>query len=153
MAYSLNRLFPHPSSNPTFMPYVCADTQLVTVDNQPTASPTPLAPPGTKVLIHETPDQRRSWEPHDVDGWYIGPAREHYRCYRVYVPTTRAERVAKTVQFFPITVLFPNYLPPKRSASGPRAHWSATQPCPCRPLCYFWRRNHDGHPSLSHNIC
>ena len=30
---------------------------------------TPLAPPGTKVLIFETPTQRRTWAPHGVDGW------------------------------------------------------------------------------------
>jgi hypothetical protein len=29
---------------------------------------TPLAPPGTKVLIHETPNRRRTWAVHGVDG-------------------------------------------------------------------------------------
>ena len=62
---------------------------------------TPLAPPGTKILIYETPDQQRSWAPHGVDGWYIGPARKHYQCYCIYVPNMRAECVAKTFQFFP----------------------------------------------------
>jgi hypothetical protein len=61
----------------------------------------PLAPPGTKVLVHETPANRRTWAPHGVEGWYIGAAPEHYRCYRVYIPKTRAERTAKTVEFFP----------------------------------------------------
>jgi hypothetical protein len=42
---------------------------------------TPLAPPGCKVLIHEKPDQRRSWDPHGVKGWYLGPAMEHYQCH------------------------------------------------------------------------
>jgi hypothetical protein len=62
---------------------------------------TPLAPPGTKVLIHEKPAQRRSWAPHGVEGWYLGPATDHYRCYRVYVSRTAAERIADTVEFFP----------------------------------------------------
>ena len=44
---------------------------------------TPLAPPGTRVLIHEKPSVRRTWSPHAVDGWYLGPAPRHYRCYRV----------------------------------------------------------------------
>ena len=26
---------------------------------------------------------------------------EHYRCHKIYTPKTRAERVAKTVYFFP----------------------------------------------------
>ena len=61
----------------------------------------PLAPPGTRVLVHETPANRRTWAPHGVDGWYLGAAAEHYRCYRVYVTKTASERIAKTVQFFP----------------------------------------------------
>ena len=42
---------------------------------------TPLAVPGTKVLVHETPSQRRTFAPHGVEGYYVGPALEHYRCY------------------------------------------------------------------------
>jgi hypothetical protein len=38
----------------------------------------PMAPPGTKVVIHEKPQQRRLWDPHRTDGWYLGPTLEHY---------------------------------------------------------------------------
>ena len=68
---------------------------------------TPLAPPGTKVLVHETPGNRRTWAPHGVDGWYLGSAPEHYRCFRVYIPSTSAERTAKTVEFFPHNCALP----------------------------------------------
>jgi hypothetical protein len=30
---------------------------------------TPLAPPGTKVLIHEKPDIRQTWAPRAIEGW------------------------------------------------------------------------------------
>ena len=60
---------------------------------------TPLAPPGTKVVIHEKPDKRALWAAHGVNGWYLGPAVEHYRFYRVYDNNTRAERNADTVKF------------------------------------------------------
>ena len=46
---------------------------------------TPLAPPGTKVFLHKTPEQRGPWAPHGVDVWYIGAALEHYRCHRIFV--------------------------------------------------------------------
>jgi hypothetical protein len=39
----------------------------------------PMAPPGTIIIAHETPGRRRTWAPHGKDGWYIGPALEHYR--------------------------------------------------------------------------
>ena len=60
---------------------------------------TSLAPPGTKVVIHENPDKKSSWAAHGVNVWYLGPAVEHYRCYRVYVNNTCAKRNADTVDF------------------------------------------------------
>jgi hypothetical protein len=61
----------------------------------------PMAPPGTRVIAHETPDRRSTWAPHDLDGWYIGPALEHYRCYTVHITKTRGDRIVETVEFFP----------------------------------------------------
>jgi hypothetical protein len=40
----------------------------------------PMAPPGTRIITHETLNRRRTWAPHGQDGWYIGPALEHYIC-------------------------------------------------------------------------
>jgi hypothetical protein len=68
---------------------------------------TPLAPPGTRVLVHEKPDVRQSWDPRAIDAWYIGPAMTHYRCYRVYVWGTNSERVADTLAWFPTRVKMP----------------------------------------------
>jgi hypothetical protein len=51
-----------------------------------------LMPPGTKIV--------RSWDPHGKQGWYIGPALEHYRCHRWHINTTNAERISETVEFF-----------------------------------------------------
>jgi hypothetical protein len=42
----------------------------------------PMTPPRTRVIAHEKPNQRASWDPHGVNGWYLGPAPDHYRCYR-----------------------------------------------------------------------
>jgi hypothetical protein len=54
-----------------------------------------MAPPCTIIIAHESSNSRRIWAPHGQDGWYIGPALEHYRCYRVYINKTRSERVAE----------------------------------------------------------
>ena len=62
---------------------------------------TPLAPLGTKVILHEAPHQRQTWAPHGVDGWYVGYAPEHYRCYTIHVTKTNATRIGSTVEFFP----------------------------------------------------
>ena len=52
---------------------------------------TPMAPAGTKVLIFKTAEDRASWETHGDDGWYVGPALEHYRCYRAVAKETMKE--------------------------------------------------------------
>ena len=45
---------------------------------------TPLAPPGMKVLAHVRPEDRTSWGVRAFEGFYVGPARHHYRCYKIY---------------------------------------------------------------------
>ena len=62
---------------------------------------TPIAPLGSKVLVHEKPVVRGTWAPHAVDGWYIGPAIKHYRCYMLYFPSTKGIIHSETVEFSP----------------------------------------------------
>jgi hypothetical protein len=40
----------------------------------------PLAPPGCKAVIYESPAARGSWGSRGTDAWYLGPSRDHYRC-------------------------------------------------------------------------
>jgi hypothetical protein len=68
---------------------------------------TPLAPPGTKVLVHLKPDQRPSWAYHGEEGWYVGPSMQHYRCVQCFMPTTSKVWDVDTVEFFPATIPFP----------------------------------------------
>jgi hypothetical protein len=68
----------------------------------------PMAPPGTRIIAHETPGKRKTWAPHGQDGWYIGPALEHYRWYTVYITKTRSNRIVETVDFFHINSNYPS---------------------------------------------
>jgi hypothetical protein len=61
----------------------------------------PLMPPGAKVIVHEKPHQRGSWEPHGKLGWYLRLALEHYWCHQCHIITTNSERISNTVEFFP----------------------------------------------------
>ena len=67
----------------------------------------PLLPPGTKVLIHEKPSKRKSWAFHGEKGWYVAPAKEHYRCLKCYVPKTRQVRITDTATIIPKQVPIP----------------------------------------------
>ena len=62
---------------------------------------TPLAPPGTIVFLHETPEKRGTWAPYGVDGWYIGAAPEQYHCHRIFLLQTRKEHIAHAMEFLP----------------------------------------------------
>lgn len=67
----------------------------------------PLAPPGTKVIVHQKPQVRKSWGYHGKVGWYVGPAKQHYRCYRVFMPDTASEIVTDTLKFLSHKLPFP----------------------------------------------
>ena len=45
----------------------------------------PMVPPGTKVMVHSKPSNRKSWEYHGKLGWYVGPSLDHYRCVNIYI--------------------------------------------------------------------
>jgi hypothetical protein len=96
----------------------------------------PMAPPGTRIIAHDTPQRRRTWAPHGQDGWYIGPALEHYRCYTVYITKTRGERIVETVELFPekFTLSFPSAqeLATQAAADLTRA---LLHPQPAGPFC------------------
>ena len=61
---------------------------------------TPLAPPGTNIIIHEKPSVRESWSLMGIDGWYIGYAPFHYRCFWVYANKTSHSLISDTVDFY-----------------------------------------------------
>ena len=68
----------------------------------------PLAPPGTHVLAHEKPTNRKTWDPKGQDGWYVGPAMESYRCYKVWIWQTRGIRTVDTLSWFPHNLTMPS---------------------------------------------
>ena len=78
----------------------------------------PLAPPGCKCIIHDSPRERSTFAKHGTVGFYVGPAMNHYRCYEVYVPETGGIRTGLTVEFFPKHVQMPKNTPEDRLAAA-----------------------------------
>jgi hypothetical protein len=62
---------------------------------------TPLAPLGTKALIYDDPASRASWALHATNGFYVGPASNHYRCLRFYIPSTGCFCFSDTWHLYP----------------------------------------------------
>ena len=99
---------------------------------------TPLAPSGTKIIAYEIPTIRKMWAPHGLDGWYIGNASEHYRYHKVYIPKTRAKRIARTVEFFPHLYSMPTILSADAAIEAAKDLTSALQhPHPASLLAHI----------------
>jgi hypothetical protein len=60
---------------------------------------TPLGPVGCRVLIHAKPASCRSWDFRAKNGFYIGPALESYRCYKLVNADTKSQDISDTVEF------------------------------------------------------
>ena len=60
----------------------------------------PIGPAGAKILIHDKPNNRGSWAPHGVAGFYLGPATKHYRCFTVWSSATNAVRITDMLAWF-----------------------------------------------------
>ena len=71
----------------------------------------PIAPAGTKVIIHDKPTARGTWAPHGVIGFYLGPAQQHYRCFSVWSVDTQSIRVTDTLGWIFDKVVLPNIGP------------------------------------------
>ena len=67
----------------------------------------PLAPAGIKVAVHEKPNERGTWAAHATIGFYLGPAMQHHRCYRVWIPSLNSKRITDTVDWHPTTTMLP----------------------------------------------
>ena len=59
----------------------------------------PFAPIGCAVKIHVKPGNRGTWDMRSLSGFSLGTSLEHYRCYNVYVTSTRATRISDQVYF------------------------------------------------------
>ena len=58
-----------------------------------------------------TPATRTTWGPRATDAWYIGPALDHYRCNRFYIPATKGYRISGTFELYPTHCCLPTLTP------------------------------------------
>ena len=62
---------------------------------------TPLAPLGTKVIIHKRPDQRKTWDKHGQPEFMVNRAKHHFQSWEVSVAKTGATRVSDAIKLLP----------------------------------------------------
>ena len=59
---------------------------------------TPLAPLGTKVIIHKRPDQRKMWDKNGLPGFLVNQAKDYFRSYQVSVTKIGAIQISDAIQ-------------------------------------------------------
>ena len=69
----------------------------------------PLSIFGMQCMALENP--RHSWGAHSKDGYYVGPALQHYRCFRVLVTDTNATRISDPIAWQPEQYRMPGHSP------------------------------------------
>ena len=67
---------------------------------------TTLAPPGTKIVAHIKPNQRRIWELNGEAAWYVGLSITYCRGVTYYFPRIKTIQDCATVPFYPSRIPF-----------------------------------------------
>ena len=70
-----------------------------------------MAPPGMKVLAFDAPRTRPTWQPHGTLCFYVGPALEHHRCYKVVDPSTGKVKSVSNLTWHPYSGTLPHDSP------------------------------------------
>ena len=74
-----------------------------------------FGPPGIRATIFNPPETRGSFGPRALDGWYVGPAWDHYRSMTFQIPSTGGFRTAAQYQLYPSHVKAPQETPMDRA--------------------------------------
>ena len=75
---------------------------------------TPIAPPGSEMVIHEKPSRRSTFGSNAKKAWYLGPCLDHYRTFKGLLPSTGGERMSDTVKFRHHAIAIPELTPADR---------------------------------------
>ena len=55
---------------------------------------------GSKIVVHEKLNNRKTFASHNTEAWYIGPSTDLDRCFKCFMPETCQKRDTDTVEFF-----------------------------------------------------
>jgi len=91
---------------------------------------TPLGPVGCRVLIYAKPATRRSWDFRAKEGFYIGPALDFYRCFKLVKSDTKSQVISDTVEFHHAYRAIPSPSPEDKIIHGLQAIAGALKDAP-----------------------
>ena len=95
---------------------------------------TPLAPPGTEMLLHERASRRASWGFNAKKAWYIGPCLHHYRNVQAIMKETGATRITDTYRLQHHTIAIPQLTDTDRIIAATKELEDAISRLPPKPI-------------------
>jgi hypothetical protein len=109
-----------------------------------------LAPPGIRAVAHVSPKARGTWAPHGEDVWYVRPAPDHYRCYKVCMVATNRTRIVDTVEFSPQHVKMPHLSSQEMAIQAARElTFALRNPAPAAPFARMGYQQHEALAKLA----
>ena len=66
-----------------------------------------MANPGTRVIVHNKPGKRTSWDHNDTPSCYIGSSFDQYSCMQWYMPLSSIIIITDTIQYILMEFHFP----------------------------------------------
>ena len=87
---------------------------------------TPIAPPGSEMLMHENPNRRKTFVFNAKKSWYIAPCFKHYQTFKGIMSSTGAEILSGTVRFKHHAITIPHLTPADRIMESARQLDSAS---------------------------
>ena len=68
-----------------------------------------MAPPGTRVIVHDKLGNWTSLVHHVTKVWYIGPSLDHYICMQCYIPASGIVQIKDTLEYTPKACALPKH--------------------------------------------
>ncbi|KAL7474216.1 hypothetical protein ACHAW6_000727 [Cyclotella cf. meneghiniana] len=71
----------------------------------------PFVPIGMESLVHDKPHRRKTFAQYSTKGYVISTSYEHYRCWKVWTPSSCTTRISATVFFKHKYIINPTITP------------------------------------------
>ena len=81
---------------------------------------TPIALPGSEMVMNEKPNQRRTFGYNAKKAWYIAPCFKHYRTFKGILPSTISKIMSDMVRFKHHAISIPQLNPANRNIEAAR---------------------------------
>jgi hypothetical protein len=85
---------------------------------------------GCRVFIHTKPAMGKSWDYRAKQGFYVGPALDHYRCYKLVKSETKQKVIINKVEFRHAYLQIPAVLVDNKIINGLQVMAGALQNAP-----------------------